>query len=1040
MKNRRILMSVLSLVFALCGVFAFVACSGDDTDSDDTDSNGEPEKYTVTYVAGENGTGTAPQGGSYAEGETFTVAENTFTCDGYTFAGWSDGENTVAAGTTYTMPASDVTFTAHWVYVEKTFTVSFETNGAGEIESKQWTEGTALEVTAPTKARNEFKGWFYDEEFTRAADLANLTAEGDFTLYAQWEYIFQTYTVTFVTNGAGEIESKTWTEHGALELTPPTRTGYTFVGWFFDSEFANRANQSYLEIQDAEVTSLTLYAQWEANEYKVYLYSNGEDGDPVIHTYKMDETVNVSDWTVPECVHEGQKVDFLYWESETGHKQFVPDATFTMGAESLSLYPVYDMPQLFAFDYDPETDTYTSTRAGIRPITNMSAEAPFYGEISVDFVVNDTGLIGGTTTSGGINGVGIFWNATIPETDYPYNGAGTSYFYMHMNPRNGGFQLALVNGDLAGSDSYETLSPNPSKTTNWTTKWNEWNTARAAEATFYPLEFNFKAVFTPTSIMLYVDGELNCTYTGIRLNSLTGGYAGIRAAGAGVTAKNIVVSESTAYPNSAVHKISFVTDNGETIGDYLYAENVNLLDILPKLYGGYDYTWYIDADCTNPVTEDTHVTQDVIFYGKSEEVTLQNGFAVYEDKYVVNAATGVVITTVPGAVGQYGQWSADFTVTANTGRIGLFFNATVPTSESSIVWTNTAVDGYSMYINVGAIKDSTMAYFTFGHIKNGSYGATTSDSASFGSYTFASANAGSAEYQKFYNDIWSMKNGEQESVTFTMTITVTETRVVFSLNGHAMFVKANPNATLNHEGTGWGFYAEKEGSISNWKYDPDVTEQNGFIITKDAEGNPVYTSAPTTGTSSIAVQVANMGDKFGLFETDIEIDNISNGRTGLVIKGEIPDSEDGSDLIWNNTSIHGYFLYHNVKANANFTLASIMDGTYTTGGTAKAYAGTNATAPNDTASDILKEYWYRNHDMVAGTALTLTFKLGFEVKSTGEINVYVDGELYFTNTSYYNSTVGEKELSYNEDLTGVGFVAYGVGTVFSNIRFTPEDV
>jgi len=56
----------------------------------------------------------APTMASKAAGESFTLPANTFTREGYTFAGWSDGTKTYAAGATYTMPAHAVTFTAQW--------------------------------------------------------------------------------------------------------------------------------------------------------------------------------------------------------------------------------------------------------------------------------------------------------------------------------------------------------------------------------------------------------------------------------------------------------------------------------------------------------------------------------------------------------------------------------------------------------------------------------------------------------------------------------------------------------------------------------------------------------------------------------------------------------------------------------------------------------------------------------------------------------------------------------------------------------------
>ena len=55
-----------------------------------------------SYAAG-TGSGTAPAAGSGLDGTTIVLAANTFSEPGYTFAGWTDGSATYAAGATYTL-------------------------------------------------------------------------------------------------------------------------------------------------------------------------------------------------------------------------------------------------------------------------------------------------------------------------------------------------------------------------------------------------------------------------------------------------------------------------------------------------------------------------------------------------------------------------------------------------------------------------------------------------------------------------------------------------------------------------------------------------------------------------------------------------------------------------------------------------------------------------------------------------------------------------------------------------------------------------
>lgn len=99
---------ILTVVLMVClGVAVFAACGGGKEDDADT-------TYTLTYDLN-GGTGTAPQGGSYKKGETVTVATGAgLSKADSTFEGWLDGTQKVQAGSSFTMPARNVTLKADW--------------------------------------------------------------------------------------------------------------------------------------------------------------------------------------------------------------------------------------------------------------------------------------------------------------------------------------------------------------------------------------------------------------------------------------------------------------------------------------------------------------------------------------------------------------------------------------------------------------------------------------------------------------------------------------------------------------------------------------------------------------------------------------------------------------------------------------------------------------------------------------------------------------------------------------------------------------
>ena len=66
------------------------------------------------------------------------------------------------------------------------FTLSFDTNGGNAFGSLTREKGKRLNITEaiPTKPGYKFEGWYYDKEFTKAADVVVL--ESDVTVYAKW--------------------------------------------------------------------------------------------------------------------------------------------------------------------------------------------------------------------------------------------------------------------------------------------------------------------------------------------------------------------------------------------------------------------------------------------------------------------------------------------------------------------------------------------------------------------------------------------------------------------------------------------------------------------------------------------------------------------------------------------------------------------------------------------------------------------------------------------------------------------------------------
>ncbi|MBR5423932.1 MAG: InlB B-repeat-containing protein, partial [Clostridia bacterium] len=229
--------------------------------------------------------GTGATEGAYTDayGETLTLSEPTKT--GYTFNGWtlSSGANGMLSGSTYTFGEANGTtdtITAKWTIHTSKVTVD-QNGGAGGTEGEYTQDyNTMLTLTQPTKTGYTFNGWVLggDENGTLSGNTYTFGA-GDGkadTLTAQWTA--NTYTVVYDGNGGvPTTQSKTATYNAAYPtVTEPTRTGYTFAGWWTAAENGDQIVPGTTLY--TLTTGTTLYAHWTIHTSKVNVVLDGGTG------------------------------------------------------------------------------------------------------------------------------------------------------------------------------------------------------------------------------------------------------------------------------------------------------------------------------------------------------------------------------------------------------------------------------------------------------------------------------------------------------------------------------------------------------------------------------------------------------------------------------------------------------------------------------------------------------------------------------------------------------------------------------------------
>lgn len=200
------------------------------------------------------------------EDSTVTRPDNP-TRDGYTFAGWRNGDddwnflNTVE---------SDMTLTAQWKRNEaKKYTVTFDTAGGTSVSPQTVKENSkASKPDNPTREGYEFKGWTLngaDYDFDTPVNT-------DITLTATWTPIkAKTFTITFDSDGGTIVPSQTVKDGAnAAEPVPPTKTGYEFKGWVLDGNL--------YDFTQSVTKDLTLTAKWEKTKTESYTVSFNPNG------------------------------------------------------------------------------------------------------------------------------------------------------------------------------------------------------------------------------------------------------------------------------------------------------------------------------------------------------------------------------------------------------------------------------------------------------------------------------------------------------------------------------------------------------------------------------------------------------------------------------------------------------------------------------------------------------------------------------------------------------------------------------------------
>ena len=284
---------------------------------------------------------------------TTVTTFKTPTWTGHEFLGWflekDSGTQRIKSMTRH----SDITIYAHWSIEH--CTITYDLNG-GMLNGKSGKVtvdaeyGSKIILPAPTRDGYLFDYW----EGSRYEAGDEYTVTEDHTLKAIWvedeKPEIKHYTLTFDSNGGSISSASAEYEEGtvvnASSFPTPSRTGYTFDGWFDAKEGGNKVDSVTM------TKDVTVYAQWTKNDepepvdeyYTLTFDANGGEVSEGSRTEKKGTRIEASQFPTP--TRDGYRFVAWYTDPTDGVKVSAVNML-----SNLTLYAHWKKVYTVTFDY-----------------------------------------------------------------------------------------------------------------------------------------------------------------------------------------------------------------------------------------------------------------------------------------------------------------------------------------------------------------------------------------------------------------------------------------------------------------------------------------------------------------------------------------------------------------------------------------------------------------------------------------------------------------------------------------------------------------
>ena len=316
-------------------------------------------RYSVTMAVDPSGTGTAsdvtanPPYGSGVEIDIKAVP-----AEGYGFVNWTAQPQVVfadanSAETSFTMPESNVTITAHFD-VAYTVTTQVDPAGGGTVLGQgEYARGAQVRIKGQPAAGYGFVDWTASPvvEFANAtaAETTFTMPDSSVTVTANFELVYYTLTMAVTPADTGTAVDLTgdasYAMGAEISIKAEPAEGYRFVNWTAPAgSFANQNAATTTFTMPAENVTVTAnFQEGAAEEFTLTVAVQPLVGgilNPPVGTYLREEGETVT----IQVVAPTSGYQFLYWMSSPGvtfSNANAPSTSFTMPGNDLTVTAVF---------------------------------------------------------------------------------------------------------------------------------------------------------------------------------------------------------------------------------------------------------------------------------------------------------------------------------------------------------------------------------------------------------------------------------------------------------------------------------------------------------------------------------------------------------------------------------------------------------------------------------------------------------------------------------------------------------------------------